>query len=236
MLTGSCSQRAPRSSVGHNSETNGPQQVTYGGGVQPCLAWLGYLLNQETDFLCRGLELMKELTSQGVAGKPLDLTLTAVTTIYALILYQAQRLSHSINREVWPFESVTRSIVSDSATPQECGPPGSSVRGILQARILEWVAFPFSNGSSPPTDRTQISAIQADSLPSEPKGLAHYWGSIKICGINEKLIRNFTTTAAGRGVREELRFTSSPPSDLLCRHWGCGDPESSQLLPRGARG
>lgn len=59
MLTGSCSQRAPRSPVGHNSETNGPQLVTCGGGVQPCLAWLVYLLNQETDFLCRGLELMK---------------------------------------------------------------------------------------------------------------------------------------------------------------------------------
>ena len=32
--------------------------------------------------------------------------------------------------------------------PTDCGPPGSSVRGILQARILEWVAFPFSRGSS----------------------------------------------------------------------------------------
>ena len=159
MLTGSCSQRASRSPVGHTSETNGPLQVTCGGGVQPCLAWLGYLLNQETDFLRRGLELMKELTSQGVAGKPLDLTLTAVTTICALIVYQAQRLSHSINRKVWPVESVTRSIVSDSATPQDCSPPGSSVRRILQARILEWVAFPLSSGSSPPTDRTEISCI-----------------------------------------------------------------------------
>lgn len=81
MLTDSCSQRAPGSSVGHNSETNGPQQVTYGGGVQHCLAWLGYLLSQETDFLRRGLELMR-LNSQGVAGKPLDLTLTAITTLF----------------------------------------------------------------------------------------------------------------------------------------------------------
>ena len=31
-------------------------------------------------------------------------------------------------------------------------PPGSSVRGILQARVLEWVATPFSMGSSPPRD------------------------------------------------------------------------------------
>ena len=33
------------------------------------------------------------------------------------------------------------------------------VHGILQARILEWVAFPFSRGSSQPRDRTQVSCI-----------------------------------------------------------------------------
>ena len=37
--------------------------------------------------------------------------------------------------------------------------------GILQARILEGVAFPFSRGSSQPRDRTQVSALRADSLP-----------------------------------------------------------------------
>ena len=36
--------------------------------------------------------------------------------------------------------------------PMDCSPPGSSVHGILQARILEWVAFPFSRGSSQPRD------------------------------------------------------------------------------------
>ena len=41
----------------------------------------------------------------------------------------------------------------------DSNPPGSSVHGILQARILEWVAFPFSRGSSPPRDRTQVSRI-----------------------------------------------------------------------------
>ena len=39
----------------------------------------------------------------------------------------------------------------------DCSPPGSSVHGILQARILEWVAFPFSRGSSRPRDQTQVS-------------------------------------------------------------------------------
>ena len=38
----------------------------------------------------------------------------------------------------------------------DCSPPGISVHGILQARILEWVAIPFSRGSSWPNDRTHI--------------------------------------------------------------------------------
>ena len=41
----------------------------------------------------------------------------------------------------------------------DCSPPGSSAHGILQARILEWVAFPFSRGSSWPRDRTWVSRI-----------------------------------------------------------------------------
>ena len=43
--------------------------------------------------------------------------------------------------------------------PMDGGPPGSSVHVILQARILEWVAFPFSRGSSQPRDRTWVSSI-----------------------------------------------------------------------------
>ena len=43
--------------------------------------------------------------------------------------------------------------------PMDCSPPGSSVHGSLQARILEWVTIPFSRGSSQPRDRTQVSCI-----------------------------------------------------------------------------
>ena len=42
--------------------------------------------------------------------------------------------------------------------PMDCSPPGSSVHGILQARILEWVAVP-SRGSSQPQNQTHISGI-----------------------------------------------------------------------------
>ena len=43
--------------------------------------------------------------------------------------------------------------------PMDCSLPGSSVHGILQARILEWVAIPFFRGSSQPRDWTQVSCI-----------------------------------------------------------------------------
>ena len=43
--------------------------------------------------------------------------------------------------------------------PIDCSLHGSFVHGILQARILEWVALPFSRGSSSPRDQTQISCI-----------------------------------------------------------------------------
>ena len=50
---------------------------------------------------------------------------------------------------------------------------GSSVYGILQARILEWVAIPFSRGLPDPGTEPGSPALQADSLPSEPPGQPH---------------------------------------------------------------
>ena len=46
------------------------------------------------------------------------------------------------------LHSSSCSVVSYSVLPPDCSPPGSSVRGILQARVLEWAACPFSRGSS----------------------------------------------------------------------------------------
>ena len=52
-----------------------------------------------------------------------------------------------------------------------CSPPDFSVHGILQARILEWVAISFSRESSQTRDQTRSPALQGDSLPSEPPGI-----------------------------------------------------------------
>ena len=48
--------------------------------------------------------------------------------------------------------------------------PGSSIHGILQARILERVAISFSRGSSRPRDQTQVSCIAGRFLTTEPPG------------------------------------------------------------------
>ena len=54
--------------------------------------------------------------------------------------------------------------------PTLCDPMNYLVHGILQARIPEWIAFPFSRGSSQPRDRIQVSCIAGDSLLAEPQG------------------------------------------------------------------
>ena len=54
--------------------------------------------------------------------------------------------------------------------PTLCDPMDYTGHGILQARILEWVAFPFSRGSAQPRIEPRSPALQADSLPAEPPG------------------------------------------------------------------
>ena len=66
---------------------------------------------------------------------------------------------------MWPTMSSPCSsvLVSQSClilcNPMDCSPPGSSVRGNFQARILEWAATPFSRGSSRPRYCIQVSCI-----------------------------------------------------------------------------
>ena len=43
--------------------------------------------------------------------------------------------------------------------PVDCSPPGSSIHGIFQAKVLEWVAISFSRGSSWPRNQTEVSCI-----------------------------------------------------------------------------
>ena len=74
--------------------------------------------------------------------------------------------------------------------PTHCTLLGPSVHGIFQARILEWVAVPFSRGSSCPRNWTGSPALQADSLPAELPGnpLTEFWSNPQWGQILEKTV------------------------------------------------
>ena len=59
--------------------------------------------------------------------------------------------------------------------PMDCSPPSSSIHGIFQARIVEWVAISFSRGSFPPRNQTRVFYTAADSLPSVSPGKLFIW-------------------------------------------------------------
>ena len=61
--------------------------------------------------------------------------------------------------------------------PMDCSPPGSSLHGILQARILEWVTMPSSGGFSQPRDQTCtscISCIAGKFFTEPPETLVYF--------------------------------------------------------------
>ena len=85
-----------------------------------------------------------------------------------------------ILNEQWVQRACVRAQLLQSCpilcNPMDCNPPGSSVHGIFQARILEWSAMPSSRGSFWPRDQTHISCVSstADSLPLSHLGSPMY--------------------------------------------------------------
>ena len=66
-----------------------------------------------------------------------------------------------LTRGHWPgcLHAKSLQLCSTLCDPMDCSPPGSSVHGILQARILEWVAMPSSRGSSQPRDQSCVAYV-----------------------------------------------------------------------------
>ena len=109
-------------------------------------------------------------------------------------------LPQTLASHLWPFLCVFASLETDRIRNRKvkvaqscqtlCNPMNYTVHGILQARILEWVAFPFSRGSSQPRDRTQVSHIAGrffTSCISNPSPAASV---VQSQAIREAQIRN----------------------------------------------
>ena len=90
--------------------------------------------------------------------------------------------------------------------------PWNIVHGILQARILEWVAFPFSKGSSQTRDWIQVSCIAGGFLPAEPQGKPKNIG----VGSLSLLQQIFLTQKSNQGLLQcrwilyQLSYEGSP--------------------------
>ena len=109
--------------------------------------------------------------------------------------------------------------------PMDCSPPGSSVHGILQARILEWVAISSSRGSSWPRDQTHVSWF------------GYHWqvGSLSLCYLGSPILYDKhpykkTVFAAmfkmdNQQSESESEVAQSCPN--LCDPVDCSSPGSS---------
>ena len=85
------------------------------------------------------------------------------------------------------------SHVRPFATPRtDCSPLGSSVHGVFQAGILEWVAISFSGDLPDPGIEPRSPALQADSLPTEPlekpgNEIKHSSGALIFAAVTNEL-------------------------------------------------
>ena len=79
------------------------------------------------------------------------------TSVFIIPVSVTETSKHIFASKICVSHSVVSSFLFYS--PMDCSPPGSFLHGILQARILEWVAIPFSRGSSRSRDQSWISCI-----------------------------------------------------------------------------
>ena len=75
------------------------------------------------------------------------------------LTYSQEYLKHKEALDYWKAWVLKDKLEVTQSCPALCDPMDYAVHGIIQTRILEWVAFPFSRGSSQPRDQTQVSHI-----------------------------------------------------------------------------
>ena len=128
-----------------------------GPGIKPvslgCKADAKLLGHQGSPNIFYGLYFSKQFKIYREVEKIVQRALTCSCTSFPLLLASYISMHLHVHTLIWT-ESESCSVVSNSFNPVDY-----TVRGILQARILEWVAFPFSRGSSQPRDQTQVSRI-----------------------------------------------------------------------------
>ena len=135
--------------------------------------------------------------------------------------------------------------MSNSLRPVDCSLPGSSIHGILQARILEWVAICFSRGSSQPRDRIWVSHIggrcfnlwaglggmaPSCSMEHQSGQLTEGWGTLFPDG---SLTRPAPCCWRSPGAQLGLRGGSPQILSRWSPACACGHPHSTVVFSKG---
>ena len=108
-----------------------------------------------------------------------------------------------------------------------CQGTGSSVHGILQARVLEWVAISFSRGSSWPRDRTQVSCNAVGFFTVNTPGSQNNLGPANLWGGSGR--------SPGEGNGNPLQYSGlenphGQRSLVGCSLWGCRELDRTERL------
>ena len=127
----------------------------------PCTPGFLSITNSQSSLKLMSIELVMP-SNHLILCCPLPLLPSIFPSIRYVYIY--------LHIDIWIVKKLVTQSCPALCDPMDCKSPGFSIRGIFQARILEWVALPFFRGSSWPRDWTLVFCIKVDSLPSEPCG------------------------------------------------------------------
>ena len=125
-----------------------------------------FLVLQENDRLFSRVAVPVYFPINSVVGFTFFHTLSRIYCLFLVFSY----IFVSYRISIYSCESVSHSAESDLCDPMDCSPPASSVHGILQARILEWLAIPSPGDLPNPGIKPGSPALQADYLLTELRG------------------------------------------------------------------
>ena len=105
---------------------------------------------------------------------------------YLMLLNCTLKMLTMVNSVLYTFMSVTQSCLT-LCDPTDCSPPGSSVYGIFQARLLDWVAISSSRGSSQSRDQTSVSCVSC--IGRQIRYHCATWEDLCLFNHNQKKIK-----------------------------------------------
>ena len=115
----------------------------------------GFQKHTENLFKIKILDFTQRDSDSWVRCRPWNIS-TSFQVIQRQVVWGVHAKNPTLGKVKWSEVAQSDPTLCN---PVDCSPPGFSIHGIPQARILEWVAISFSRGSSSPRDQTQVSRI-----------------------------------------------------------------------------